>query len=272
MSLDLPALLPAACRLVEEAGRRILAHYEKPSPVDYKADDSPLTVADHASHDYLVAELRALTPEVPVLSEEDDPGDYAARRDWDRFWLVDPLDGTKEFVKKTGEFTVNVALVEGGAPVLGVVHVPVLGVTYFAAEGAGAFKQEGAAEPVPVRVRASDPARLTVVASRDHAGPEVAAILQRMDEAGVAVASASMGSSLKFCLVAEGKADLYPRTVPTMEWDTAAAQCVVEQAGGRVTTLDGRRLRYNKEDIRNPSIMTAGDSALDWQRYLPRPA
>ena len=270
--MTLAALLPAVRRLATEAGERILDHYEKPSPVDYKADDSPLTVADRASHDYLAAALRALTPDVPVLSEEDDPGDYAARRGWGRFWLVDPLDGTKEFVKKTGEFTVNVALIEGEEPVLGVVHVPVKGVTYSAAEGAGAFKQEGDAAPTPIRVRACDPRKLTVVASRDHAGPEVAAILERMDAEGVEVSSASMGSSLKFCLVAEGKADLYPRTVPTFEWDTAAAQCVVEQAGGRLTTLDGERLRYNKEDIRNPSIMTAGDAALDWQRYLPRRA
>lgn len=269
MSLSLPELLPTVRSLAEEAGELILAHYEKPSPVDYKSDDSPLTVADHASHAHLVDRLSALTPDIPVLSEESDPGEYAARRGWDRFWLVDPLDGTKEFVKKTGEFTVNIALIDGDEPVLGVVHVPVKGVTYFAAEGVGAFKQEGGAEPEPVRVRACDPARLTVVASRDHAGPEVAAILQKMDEAGVAVSSASMGSSLKFCLVAEGKADLYPRTVPTFEWDTAAAQCVVEQAGGRLTTLDGARLRYNKEDIRNPSVMTAGDPALDWQRYLP---
>jgi 3'(2'), 5'-bisphosphate nucleotidase len=256
--------------LAEEAGALILAHYEKPSPVDYKADDSPLTVADHASHAHLVDRLGALTPDVPVLSEEHDPGDYAARQGWYRFWLVDPLDGTKEFVKKTGEFTVNVALIEGDAPVLGVVHVPVKGVTYFAAEGGGAFKQEGAAAPVPISARACDPRKLTVVASRDHAGPEVAAILRKMEEEGVEVASASMGSSLKFCLVAEGKADLYPRTVPTFEWDTAAAQCVVEQAGGRLTTLDGERLRYNKADIRNPSVMTAGDAGLDWKRYLPR--
>lgn len=268
MPLDLPALLPAVREIAAEAGLLILEHYERPSPVDYKADDSPLTAADHASHVFLVERLQALTPDVPVLSEESDPGDYAARQGWDRFWLVDPLDGTKEFVKKTGEFTVNVALVEGGEPVLGVVHVPVRGLTYYAARGEGAHKHEGAAAPEPIRVRAAEPKKLTVVASRDHAGPEVAAILARMDAAGVAVSSASMGSSLKFCLVAEGAADLYPRTVPTMEWDTAAAQCVVEEAGGRVTTLDGARLAYNKADIRNPSIMTSGDPALDWKRYL----
>ena len=268
MALDLEALLPAVRKHAADAGRVILGFYDQPVPVDYKSDDSPLTAADRASHEHLMEALGALTPDIPVLSEESDPGDYAARRSWDRFWLVDPLDGTKEFVKKTGEFTVNVALIEGAEPVLGVVHVPVKGITYFAAKGVGAFKQEGGAEPAAIEVRASDPERMTVVASRDHAGPEVAAILQRMDEDGVAVDAASMGSSLKFCLVAEGAADLYPRTVPTFEWDTAAAQCVVEQAGGRLTTLDGRRLGYNKEDIRNPSIMTAGDAALDWQRWL----
>lgn len=271
LSSDLAALLDAARAVAVEAGRAVLDHYVRPSPVDYKADDSPLTQADRASHALVVERLGALTPEIPVLSEEDDPGAYADRAGWARFWCVDPLDGTKEFVKKTGEFTINVALVEDGRPVLGVVHVPVLGRTYTAARGLGAFRQDGKAMPARIRVRRADPHRLTVVASRDHAGPEVAAILHAMGAAGVEVESASMGSSLKFCLVAEGAADLYPRTVPTMEWDTAAAQAVVEEAGGRVTTLDGRPLAYNKADLRNPSIMTAGDAALDWARFLPAP-
>ncbi len=261
------ALLTQITTIARDAGQVILDYYGRPAPVDYKADDSPLTQADRASHHHIVAALREATPEIPVLSEESDPEEITRRRSWTRFWLVDPLDGTKEFIKQTGQFTVNIALIEGAEPVLGVVHVPVQHLTYWASAD-GAFKQEGNAEPTPIRTRAADTGRLTVVASRDHAGPEVAAILERMAEAGVEVESASMGSSLKFCLVAEGAADFYPRTVPTMEWDTAAAQCIVEAAGGRVTTLDGTRLGYNKESLRNPSVMTFGDAAVDWQRYL----
>ena len=257
--------------ITREAGRVILDYYSKPAPVDYKADDSPLTQADRASHRHIVAALREATPDIPVLSEESDPGEIAERRSWDRFWLVDPLDGTKEFIKGTGQFTVNIALIEGTEPTLGVVHVPAQNLTYWASSE-GAFKQSADAEPEGISVREASSEHLTVVASRDHAGPEVAAILERMVAAGVEVESASMGSSLKFCLVAEGAADFYPRTVPTMEWDTAAAQCIVEAAGGQVTTLDGERLRYNKESLRNPSVMTFGDAAIDWQRYLGAPA
>ena len=210
---------------------------------------------------------------IPVLSEEGDP-ESVDRKGWRRFWCVDPLDGTKEFVKgsteggrASGEFTVNVALVEDGAPVLGVVHVPVQGVTYFASGGA-AWKQVGDDTPVQISTRPAPDGTLTVVASRDHAGPEVAAILDRIDAEGRSVDSASMGSSLKFCLVAEGAADFYPRTVPTFEWDTAAAQAVVEAAGGGVGTREADRLTYNKDDLRNPSVFCWGDPSLDWRRWV----
>lgn len=255
-------------RIAEEAGAQILTHYEDEIPVDYKADDSPLTQADRASHRLIVGRLRAAFPEIPVLSEESDPAEVAERRSWTRFWLVDPLDGTKEFIKRTGQFTVNIALVEDGEPTLGVVYIPAQDVTYFARRGEGAFRQNGDGAPARVAVRTADPERVVVVASRDHAGPEVAAILERIAAAGIEVEAASMGSSLKFCLVAEGAADFYPRTVPTMEWDTAAAQCVVEEAGGAVTTLDGARLRYNKASLRNPSVMAFGDAGAGWQRFL----
>ena len=263
-------LLPAVRQIAADAGQIILSYYDKPLPVDYKADDSPLTQADRASHHAIVERLEALTPDVPVLSEESDPGDYAARGTWSRFWCVDPLDGTKEFVKKTtGEFTVNIALIENGEPVLGVVHVPVQGLTYFAAKGEGAFKQTGAADPEPITTRPADAEEIVLVASRDHAGAEVAAIIERIENEGMAVDSTSMGSSLKFCLVAEGAADFYPRTVPTFEWDTAAAQCIVEAAGGAgVMTRDGNRLAYNKEDLRNPSVFAVGDASLDWRRWI----
>lgn len=264
-------LLSLARDAATEAGAAILEHYGRPIPVDRKADDSPLTQADLAAHRTIVARLGASG--IPVLSEEGAP-EAVDRSGWTRFWCVDPLDGTKEFVKgagdpeaASGEFTVNIALVEDGVPVLGVVHVPVQGVTYFAAEGA-AYKQVGDAEAVRISARPAPAESLTVVASRDHAGPEVAAILEAVEAEGRSVDSASMGSSLKFCLVAEGAADFYPRTVPTFEWDTAAAQAVVEAAGGGVGTRADARLGYNKDDLRNPSVFCWGDPALDWRRWV----
>jgi len=257
-------LLDVALDAALAGGAAILAHYGRELPVDVKADDSPLTQADLASH-RAIAERLAATG-LPVLSEEGEP-ELADRRAWTRFWCVDPLDGTKEFIKQTGDFTVNVALIEDGRPVLGVVHVPVRGVTYAAADG-HAWRMDADDARTDIRCRPAAADALTVVASRDHAGPEVAAILERIAAEGIAADAASMGSSLKFCLVAEGAADFYPRTVPTMEWDTAAAQAVVEAAGGGVFTADGARLAYNKADLRNPSVFTAGDPALDWRRFL----
>lgn len=262
-------LLKEVCRAAREAGDIILEFYGQDLPVDYKADDSPLTLADRASHTFLVERLSELTPGTPVLSEESDSGSYEERKSWDTFWCVDPLDGTKEFVKRTtGEFTVNIALIKGHSPVLGVVHVPARNLTYFAEKGSQPFKQLGTATPQKIVSRAASSDTLTVVASRDHAGPEVEAILNEIEADGIPVVSANMGSSLKFCLVAEGAADFYPRTVPTFEWDTAAAQCIVEAAGGAVLTRDGSKLLYNKDDLRNPSVFTIGDSDLSWRKWI----
>ena len=270
--LDADALLALARDAADAAGAAILTHYGRPIPVDRKADDSPLTQADLAAHRTILSHLAASG--LPVLSEEGDP-ESADRRGWRRFWCVDPLDGTKEFVKgshtppvTSGEFTVNIALIEDGEPILGVVHVPVHGVTYYAAGGV-AWKQVGDGAPARISTRPAPDGALVLVASRDHAGPEVAAILERVEAAGRHVESASMGSSLKFCLVAEGAADFYPRTVPTFEWDTAAAQAVVEAAGGGVATREADRLAYNKDDLRNPSVFCWGDPSLDWRRWLP---
>jgi 3'(2'), 5'-bisphosphate nucleotidase len=232
--------------------------------VDVKNDSSPLTDADRASHDLLMELLPAIIPGVPVISEESESSAHHSTHGADRFWLVDPLDGTKEFLKGTGEFTVNVALVEKGHPVIGVVNAPVLGLMYFADLQSGAFRRNHNQAPVRLRVQRSIPERLRVVASKDHAGPLVKAMLDRLPDAELK----SMGSSLKFCLVAEGNADIYLRDVPTMEWDTAAAQCIVEAAGGRVCTLDGKPLRYGKPGLKNPSIITVGDSDLQWPSLL----
>ncbi len=210
--------------------------------------------------------LPGLIPGVPVVSEESHEPTATLIGANGRFWLVDPLDGTKEFLKGTGEFTVNIALVEQGRPVAGVVHAPALGLTYFADLDNGAFRQNNNEGPVAIRCQRANRDSLRVVASKDHAGPLVEAMLARLPN----VELKSMGSSLKFCLVAEGSADIYLRDVPTMEWDTAAAQCLVEAAGGQVCTLDGQPLRYGKPSLKNPSIVTVGDPKLEWAALLGR--
>jgi len=273
--------LDAVRELARAAGRAILDVYERGFEVVEKADGSPLTQADRAAHELLAAGLPELAPGVPLLSEESAAAPYQTRAAWERFWLVDPLDGTKEFVSRNGEFTVNIALIERGRPVLGVVYVPVLGMAYYACRGRGAFKHKGTEPPRALRVRphpddsrdgggraASGTAaggKPMVAASRSHAGAHLAAFLARLGPH----TTVSMGSSLKFCLVAEGAADVYPRLGPTMEWDTAAAQCIVEEAGGQVLDRHGRPLTYNKPDLHNPWFVVGGADARVWLGLLP---
>lgn len=222
-----------------------------------KADNSPLTLADLAAHNVIVDGLRGLAPHYPVLSEEAADISYAVRSEWATFWLVDPLDGTKEFLKRNGEFTVNIALVEHGAPVLGVVYAPVLDVCYFAARGTGAFVQRGDATAQAIRAEAhSADSAIKVVASRSHSDARTAALLQKLGNHECI----SMGSSLKLCLVAEAAAHFYPRLGPTMEWDTAAAHAVVLEAGGMVCDVAEQALRYNKEDMHNPEFLVLANS------------
>lgn len=242
-------------RIARTAGAAIMAIYDGDHAVEFKQDNSPLTAADKASHDAIVAGLHECFPGVPVLSEEGRDVSYGVRGRWDRFWLVDPLDGTKEFIKRNGEFTVNIALIEGNAAVMGVVYVPVQDRLYCGIVGEGAFVQQGTGDTVPIRVRPADhEAGLTVVMSRSHPSPELEDFL-----GAIKVADAlPVGSSLKLCVVAEGKADLYPRLGPTMEWDTAAGQAVVEAAGGRVRTIAGTLLHYNKENLLNPYFVVSG--------------
>ncbi|MBD8505131.1 3'(2'),5'-bisphosphate nucleotidase CysQ [Hoyosella sp. G463] len=263
-------LVAAVLAIAREAGDSILDVYRAGFDVDLKADGSPLTAADLASHHCLSGGLRGLDARVPVLSEEDGLPAFAVRQQWSRYWLIDPLDGTKEFVQRNGDFTVNVALIEMGAPVLGVVHAPVRGTSWFAAAGAGAWKQQVHEDPVPIATAPMSGrpagAAMRIVASRNHRGAAVDALLERLPHA----TSLSVGSSLKLCMVAEGAADLYPRLGPTSEWDTAAGQCVVEQAGGAVTTVDLEPLRYNTKDgILNPHFVVVGDMSFDWGQYLP---
>jgi 3'(2'), 5'-bisphosphate nucleotidase len=256
------ALLAAAVAdIAVAAGRAILEVYGQDFDVTHKADQSPLTQADLASHRIIRDALALLTPAIPLLSEESAEIDFAVRSRWTEYWLVDPLDGTKEFVNRNGEFTVNIALIRDHQPALGVVHVPVTGVTYTGVVGAGATRQSAGAPPQPIHVRlpCADPVR--VVGSRSHANPK----LQQCLEQTGGYELVSMGSSLKFCLLAEGKADLYPRLGPTSEWDTAAAHAVVLAAGGSVVTLDNSPLQYNlKASLLNPEFLVFADAERDW--------
>lgn len=260
--------LDAIRALALAAGRRILDVYEqgkRGAGTTAKADGSPLTVADRVAHEVIAAGLKRLTPDIPLLSEESATVAYETRAGWKRFWLVDPLDGTKEFVSRNGEFTVNIALIEAGRPALGVVYVPVPGLTYYACRGQGAHKHKQGAAPRAIRVRPKPEGKPIVVASRSHAGDQLAAFRARLGPHD----TVSMGSSLKLCLVAEGAADIYPRLGLTMEWDTAAAQCVVEEAGGQVIDRGGKPLRYNKPDLHNPWFVACGPDARDWLALVP---
>ncbi len=243
------------------AGLAILEWYEGDMGITQKADDSPLTKADLASHQLIQAELTRLWPEIPVLSEESAVIPWETRQSWKQYWLVDPLDGTKEFINRNGEFTVNIALISDHEPVMGVVHVPVTDVSYFGARETGAFRQQGAAVATAIQVRQPAAVPAGIVGSRSHANPELADQLNALGPHELI----SMGSSLKFCRVAEGLADFYPRLGPTCEWDTAAAQAVVEAAGGQVVKIDGSALQYNRKEIYlNPFFFVIGDPEKDW--------
>ncbi|QOR37442.1 3'(2'),5'-bisphosphate nucleotidase CysQ [Billgrantia diversa] len=258
MTMNRAELLDAVERIAREAGDAIMQTYARDFSVEEKEDKSPLTEADKAAHDVIVAGLKALPEAITILSEEDIdafPGADAQGR----YWLVDPLDGTKEFIKRNDEFTVNIALIEHGKPVLGVVVAPALDTAYLAAQGVGAFKvgKEGERTPIQVAGKPSAGSPWRVVGSRSHPSPDLAAWLEQLGEHELV----PMGSSLKLCLVAEGRADVYPRLGPTCLWDTGAAQAVVEQAGGRVETQEGEPLSYATPEQRlNPHFVVWGSA------------
>jgi 3'(2'), 5'-bisphosphate nucleotidase len=243
-------------RLAKQAGEAILEIYDKDFAVEIKEDQSPLTAADRASNQVIVDGLEQLYPQIPIISEENRQIAYEDREHWPFCWVVDPLDGTKEFIKKNGEFTVNIALVHNGAPVLGVVYVPVQGITYYAAAGQGAFMEDADGnikqlerDYIPYREKQT----VKVVASRSHLTPETEQFIADLEKAGKEVQLVSVGSSIKLCLVASGQADVYPRFGPTMEWDTAAANAVAIFAGRKVINFQtGLPLDYNKPNLLNP--------------------
>jgi 3'(2'), 5'-bisphosphate nucleotidase len=258
-------LREGAIGIAREAAARILQVYDREFEVSHKDDDSPLTAADLAAHRCIVDGLRALSPHIPVLSEESAQSAFDQRRDWTRFWLVDPLDGTREFVKRNGEFTVNIALVEDGVAVLGVVQAPVTGRLWHGGRGLGAFRREADGDECAIAVRRPATAPLRVAASRSHRDERTNAFIGSMGP----VEPVGLGSSLKFCALADGRIDVYPRFGPTSEWDTAAGQAVLEGAGGVVVDLQGRPFRYNQRaTLLNGEFVALGDPGLPWQDWM----
>ena len=259
-------LLTRVAAIARRAGREILEIYASGElAATTKADASPLTAADLRAQRLILESLRELTPDVPVLSEEAVHTPFAQRSQWRRYWLVDPLDGTREFLSRNGQFTVNIALIEGHAPALGVVHVPVTDISYRGLPGVGAWRQRSSAPSEEIHVPARAGAPVRVVGSRSHRGDSLDAFLARLG----AHELQPLGSSLKFCMVAEGAADVYPRLGPTSEWDTAAAHAVVTGAGGSVSRLDGEPLRYNtRGELLNPFFVAYGPKDRDWLALL----
>lgn len=254
-----------------EAGEAILEIYndETPLEVDTKSDDSPVTKADLAAHRVIHKSLQDLTPEIPILSEEGGMPDYEERRNWQSYWLVDPLDGTKEFINRNGEFTVNIALIQNGQAVLGVVYVPVKSIMYWGLVGEGSWKESTAGtEKLSIRKLSFD-RELKVVGSRRHGAEALDKLMEQVGTRFNSVDLVSMGSSLKICALAEGSADWYPRLALTSEWDTAAAHAVLNGAGGKIMDISLNALTYNaKDSLLNPFFHAVGDINFDWEGLL----
>ena len=263
------ALLEGMAKIARLAGAAILEVYDRADfSVVSKADDSPLTAADLAAHRIIVDALAELAPDIPVLSEESDEISFAERSSWTTYFLVDPLDGTKEFINRNGEFTVNIALIEHHKPVLGAVYVPVQDKLYLGNVEANQATRETVDGSKPIRCRQLNGKSVTVVASRRHGSDTLVSLMANLEKR-YEVATENVGSSLKFCLIAEGEADLYPRFAPTSEWDTGAAQALVVAAGGQVVNLDFEPLDYNaKENILNPHFVVFADPKVDWQGII----
>jgi 3'(2'), 5'-bisphosphate nucleotidase len=265
MKINPDQWLDAVIDIAHDAGKKILDIYVTDFDISHKHDNTPLTEADMAAHKTIENGLRGLDCDYPILSEESSHIGFSERSQWTTYWLVDPLDGTREFIKKNGEFTVNIALIHEHKPVLGVIYVPVSGDCYFAAKTCGAYRQLRDQEAVAIHTR-TKPRDMTIVAgSRSHRGDSLNEFLNKIGKYDIV----SMGSSLKSCLVAEGKADIYPRLGPTSEWDTAAAQCIVEEAGGKILDLEMQPMRYNtKRSLLNPYFLVIGDTEFNWAQYF----
>lgn len=265
--------LGALLRIAAAAGKEIISVYESTDDieVEVKADNSPLTEADKRAHQLIEAELEKLFPSIPILSEESKTVLTERRMEWSRFWIVDPLDGTKEFINRNGEFTVNIALIKNGTPELGIVHVPLTGINYVGKLGAGAWKVGTAGEfekIAPSKFNKGE-RNIRAVASRSHRGKLIDKLIETIESKLGRVDMVNMGSSLKICLLAEGEADIYPRLAPTSEWDTAAAHAVLKAAGGEIYDTSFEILRYNqKETLLNPYFIAVADTHFNWSSVL----
>jgi len=263
--LNLEYLCAITSDIAKQAGQKILEIYDSHYQIEQKADNTPVTTADLIAHKIIVEGLSELTSDIPVLSEESTKIPFETRKQWHRYWLVDPLDGTREFIKRNGEFTVNIALIENHKSILGVIYVPVTKDNYFAWKNGGAFKTEFGQAHKRIHARKLPSQKPVIAGSRSHASDRLKDYLDKLGDINLI----SMGSSLKSCLVAEGKADLYPRLGLTSEWDTAAAQCIVEEAGGYITDTNMQPMRYNtKDSLLNPEFFVFGDDSCDWASYL----
>ncbi|RBP27017.1 3'(2'),5'-bisphosphate nucleotidase [Marinobacter pelagius] len=247
------SILPDVLKIADEASEKVLHIYESDFKVRYKEDNSPITAADEAAHDIIYKGLRNISRDIPILSEEGKSIPWEERKHWRRFWLIDPIDGTKDFTQRNGEFTVNIAMIEDGQPVMGVVTAPALKTAYWGIVGEGAHMRDRTGKILRIRVAEPKDTK-RVVASKNHMNDETLAFIAKLGDHELVQA----GSSLKFCRIAEGHADIYPRMGPTSEWDTAAAHAILVAAGGQVQTLEGEPLRYGKEDILNPWFVAAG--------------
>ena len=266
---ELQTLLPEVLRIAQEAGEKIMKVYKNGFDIEIKEDKSPLTTADLAANDHIVKELNKLSPLFPILSEESEKLPFAERQSRQTYWLVDPLDGTKEFIKRRDTFTVNIALIHQNKSILGVIVAPALNESYYACRGFGSYKasKEMTAQLIHSR---TIPAKPTFAGSRSHAGETLTQFLTNVESDLGEYDLMSMGSSLKMCLVAEGKVDLYPRLGLTSEWDTAAAHCIVDEAGGQLVKTDMSPLLYNtKDSLLNPFFFAIGNNDIDWKSYLP---
>lgn len=269
----LKTLLPEIQRIATEAGEKIMEIYEGGFKTETKSDDSPVTTADLAANEHIEKELQKLNPSFPILTEEAAETPFSEREKRETYWLVDPLDGTKEFIKRRDSFTVNIALIHQHQPVLGVVYAPALDLSYFACQGHGSFKQESVqtnSNAQRIYAREIPKNNAIFVGSRSHTGKAMAEFLDNFAAENGDYELLSMGSSLKMCMVAEGTADCYPRLWLTSEWDTAAAHCIVNEAGGRIVKTDMSPLLYNtKDSLLNPYFFAIGNNTIDWASYLP---
>jgi 3'(2'), 5'-bisphosphate nucleotidase len=235
-------------KIASDAGQAIMEIYNKDFKVEYKEDHSPLTEADLKSNEIICKALEKLYPNIPTLSEENKLIEYDTRKEWDYYWCIDPIDGTKEFIKRNGEFTVNIALIYNGTPVLGIVYAPILNAMYSAKKGEGAFLN---GKKLPLKINTKKDEILYVVASKSHLSEETQEFIDNLD--AKEIVQVSKGSSLKLCMIADGSADIYPRLAPTMEWDTAAADVIVRESGKMTYQFEmDKPVVYNKENLLNP--------------------